>query len=251
MDKKPINLVLSGGGARGIAHLGIVQALKENGYEIKGISGTSMGALMGSMLAARFKPLQILEAIEDRDIVKRINHGIFKSKGGLMTYKPLARFLKRMFPVDDFSQLSIPFYCVTSNLSTGKAELHHSGPFLEKVLASSSIPIIFEPIIIDEETHCDGGLFNNMPVDPFIDGEFPIFGVNVNSIKYQKEFDGIKEMATRVYQTAIASSVIENRKHCNDYIEIPELRKYGTLEFKEAQAIFDLGYNKTIEYLTK
>lgn len=251
MDTKPINLVLSGGGARGIAHLGIVQALQENKYEIKGISGTSMGALMGSMLAAKFKPSQILDALENRDILRKINHGIFRSKSGLMTFKPLARFLKRMFPVDDFNQLSIPFYCVSSNLSTGKPELHESGPFLEKVLASSSIPIIFEPIMIDGETHCDGGLFNNMPVDPFINGKYPIFGVNVNSVKYQKEFDGIKEMATRVYQAAIASSVNENKKYCSEYIEIPELRKYGTLDFKDAQEIFQLGYDKTIEYIRK
>lgn len=242
---KHINLVLGGGGARGIAHLGIAQALTENGYTIAGVSGTSIGAMVGCFIAAQIEPKQILELFKDQNVFTMFGSG----KKGMMSFKPLKEFILDQHPYRTFEEFEIPFYCTTSNISLGKGELHHQGAFIDKVLASCSLPFIFEPVVIEGETHIDGGMYNNLPVDPFLSAPHPTLAINVSYVKDQFEFNNSIDIAKRTIQLTIFNSVSKNLSKCEHVLDLQELRAFNTLDFHKRDEIYEMGYQAGIKWI--
>ena len=141
-------IAFSGGGARGIVHLGVLEALHKYGIHPEIISGTSMGALVGVFYAAGYEPRQILDLVKTSKTIKLFKWQLPSS--GLIDLKKLRSVLEKNIGEDDFSALKKPFYCSVVNLNSGHSEIKSSGKLFQWVLASASIPVIFEPQIIDE-----------------------------------------------------------------------------------------------------
>ncbi|PLX08308.1 MAG: patatin [Marinilabiliales bacterium] len=245
-SRKPdtFSLVLSGGGARGAIHLGVLQALDENDIKIEAVSGTSIGAVVGSLYCAGVKPNEI------KDIMKSSRFaGVFQLSlnKGLLKMTKLKKALAEFIPVNEFKSLQIPFYCCVSNIDSGTYKIISSGDLSKAVLASASIPIIFAPVEINNNHYVDGGLFNNLPVDPFI-GKKNILGVHVNNQKFTGA-NNMRSVAERVFSLISKQSVDKNRKHCKFFIEPLLEKNYNVLDFGSTQELFDIGYREGISFV--
>ncbi|MGQ7868099.1 patatin-like phospholipase family protein [Sunxiuqinia sp. sy24] len=243
MMKTKIGISLSGGGARGIAHIGVLAALEKYGIHPELISGTSMGALVGVLYASGLKPEAILELINASKIHQIISWAF--PAGGLLDLDKVEHLLRTNIPEDDFSALNKKFYCAVTNLNTGKFELISKGKLIDYVLASASIPIVFEPRIIRGQTYVDGGLLNNLPVEPLVDQADIIIGVHVNHNEELKEVSGIKAIAERSFRLAITKNANEKFGLCDFVIDPPKIRKYSTFDFSKANEIYAIGFEET------
>src|SRR5256885_214271 len=139
-----INLVLSGGGARGIAHAGVIKALVESNITIHAISGASSGAITGAFFAKGMTPEEILEAaVKNADFnPRRFNLGFYSKRN-------MEKILIGYFPEDSFSSLKIPLYAAATNINSGRNEYLCSGKLVQALIASSALPILFPPIEIN------------------------------------------------------------------------------------------------------
>lgn len=236
-------IALSGGGARGIMHIGVLEALNKYGIYPEIISGTSMGALVGVFYASGMQPLQILKLVKSSKM-----HQLIKWKlpsAGLLDMKKVLSLLQEHIPEDDFSALKKPFYCNVSNLNTGLPETKHTGKLHQWVLASASIPVIFEPQIIDGKTYVDGGLFDNLPVDCIRSQCQYLIGVHVNHNGPEENITGIKAIAERTFRLAITQNVNESLSKCDFVIDPENTRLFNTFDFSKADEIFNLGFEST------
>lgn len=166
--KRPkVGLVLSGGGARGFAHIGVLKVLSAAGYKIDLIAGTSMGAIIGAAYAGGYAPETIEElAIKFsrlKEIIKLLD--INPPRKGLLVGNRVKKYLEKIFKEQPlFSDLSIPFGLNAVDLISGREITFYSGELLPAIMASISIPGIFAPVKLNEYYLVDGGLLNNLPV---------------------------------------------------------------------------------------
>ncbi len=165
MSKKKIGLALSGGAARGLAHIGVLEVLEREGIPIDLIAGTSAGALIGALYAlsndaSRTKDL-IIDLVSKRFALLA---DLTLPRTGLIQGKRFKNLLKSSIGDIEFGDLSIPFACVATDIGTGEAVVIEQGSVIEGVRASTSIPGIFTPIKKDGRYLVDGGLVNPIPV---------------------------------------------------------------------------------------
>ncbi len=182
---KTVSLVLSGGGARGYAHIGVIDVLKKRGYKIKSISGTSMGAVIGGLEACG-KLNEYRQWIATKtlfDVAKMIDFN-FKSglSKGLIKGEAMFSYIKELLGDIKIEELPIKFTAVAVNLTRQKEVWYQSGDLYHAIRASSAIPGIFVPVVKDNELIVDGGVLNNVPIAPTMsdDTELTVV-VNVNS----------------------------------------------------------------------
>ena len=242
-SKYKFGISLSGGGARGILHIGVLEALNKYGIHPEVISGTSMGALVGVFYASGMEPLQILDLVKSSKLHRMINWKL--PSNGLLDLKKLIPILEKNIPEDDFACLKRPFYCTVTNLNSGLTEVKNSGKLFQWVLASASIPVIFEPQIIDGNTYVDGGLFSNLPADCIRDQCRFLIGVHVNRNNQEENIQGFKAIAERTFRLVFAKNVQESFALCDFIIDPPQTRLYNTFDFGKADEIFRIGYEET------
>lgn len=164
MGKKyKIGVVLSGGGAKGFAQLGLLQAMEERGLIPEIITGSSVGAMVGALYADGYSPKEML-AIFKNDRFFDLAIPKFHANSLLKTDN-LQKKLKNVLRAKTFEDLNIPLIISTSNITNGEVVYFKSGILLDKIIASFSIPILFNPTVIDGEYYVDGGLFDNFPVE--------------------------------------------------------------------------------------
>jgi NTE family protein len=247
MEEKPtkykFGIALSGGGARGILHIGVLDALKKYGIHPEIISGTSMGALVGVFYASGMEPLQILELVKSGKLHRMINWRL--SPNGLLDLKKALPILEKHIAADDFSCLKKPFFCTVTNLNSGLTEIKSSGKLFQWVLASASVPVIFEPQIIDGKTYVDGGLFENLPARCIRDFCSFLIGVHVNRNEAEENIQGVKAIAERTFRLVFAKNVVESFALCDFIIDPPQTRLFDTFDFGKADEIYRIGFAET------
>ena len=234
-------LVLSGGGARGIAHIGVLQGLEEAGIDIHEISGTSMGAIVGAFYAAGIPPRGMMEILRhDRRFLDRFRPRL--ARAGLINMSFLRETLAEYIGVDDFGALKRPLFVAASNLNSGVCTYFHEGPLYQAVAASAALPILFEPQEIEGQTYVDGGLTNNFPIDPLQGRCDHILGVHVNPQADWHQFRGMRDIAVRCFGIAIWQTVKERLAACDLAIEPEGTRAYGLLDFDDLEPLYEAGY---------
>ena len=243
MEKYKLGISLSGGGARGILHIGVLEALHKYGLHPDIVSGTSIGAFVGVLNAVGMEPLQILELVKSSKMYKMIKWKVPSS--GLLDLNKILSVLQKHISVDDFAALKIPFYCSVTNLNSGQSEIKSLGKLFQWVLASASIPIVFEPQIIGGNTYVDGGLLNNLPAQCIRDQCGFLIGVNVNHNGPEENIIGFKAIAERAFRLTMAKNVNESLAICDFIINPPKTRLYSVFDFGRADEIFQLGFEET------
>lgn len=235
-----IGLALSGGGARGFAHLGIAQYMYEQNIRPDMISGTSAGAIAGAFLAAGYEPKRTMEIISDINFLKFFRPAM--SWSGLVNLEKISDLLLEYFPENSFSDFKIPLIISTTNYTKGENVNFESGELIKPLLASASIPVIFKPITIGEESYVDGGITNNLPVNlikPHVD--FTI-GVNCNPVGISDQNNSMKEMLERTMLMIINYQTKEQAKLCDIFIEPQDLSAYKVFSISKAKEIYEIGY---------
>jgi len=233
-------IVLSGGAVRGFAHLGVLKALHEAELVPDVISGVSAGSIVGAFYADGFEPDEILDIFERKKFFELVGL-IFKNKG-LLDISGLKKLLGKNLRAKSFEDLKKPLYVTATNLTSGKAEYFNKGKLIEKIIASSSIPVLFKPQKIGDITYVDGGLVNNLPLKPIQKKCKKIIGVNVNPLEENPELDGIRNIAIRSFHISIANSVRHKKDLFDIYIEPKKLKKFGYFNVKQSRDLFHIGY---------
>jgi len=243
-----IGIALSGGSARGFAHIGVLKALDEHGMSPDIVSGTSMGSLIGVLYAAGYSPDQILEIVKKDKIYNLVSLRI--GQNGFFELDAVKKILKDKIEKDDFSALKKPFYLSVANITDGKNEVKgEKGPLIDFVLASCSVPVIILPQEIDGVTYIDGGLFDNLPAQSIKDKCQTLIGVHVNYNGPMKKIEGMKDIAQRAFSLGVEQNVVESRKLCDFMIEPEEMKEFSFFDFDRIDDLVEVGYKATLKLI--
>jgi NTE family protein len=272
IPRKKIGLVLTGGGAKGFAHIGVLKVLEEAGIKIDYIGGTSMGAVVGGLYASGYNARQLDSIFSEtnfdellQDYIPRETKSFYEKRNeelyaislpfnkfsigvplalskGLYNYSLITRLTHKVRHVRDFNKLPIPFLCIGTNIETGEQVLLNNGYLPQALLASSSFPTLFSPVEINGKMLVDGGVVNNYPIDEIKKlGADIIIGVDVQD--GLKDRNALKE-ATRILVQISNLSMIEDMKEkvrkTDIYIK-PDVEKYSVISFDKGKEIIKKG----------
>lgn len=249
-DKRAkIGLVLSGGGIRGVAHIGAIRALEENGIYPTHISGTSAGAIVGALYAGGVNWADILHFLKTIPIFQAHKYALRKP-GFLDTEKFYPDF-KKLLPQDNFTALDKALYVTATNIVSGTLKVFDSGEVIRPILASASFPGVFTPTKVGKSYYVDGGVLNNFPVEPLIMHCNKIIGVYVNPLKNIRTADlrHSYNVLERAYKIKMAADSIQKFADCDLVIRPESLSGYNTFSMNSIDAIFEIGYKSSQEAL--
>ncbi|MFD1553502.1 patatin [Putridiphycobacter roseus] len=247
LTKPKIGIVLSGGGARGIAHLGILKALEEFGVQPTIISGTSAGAIAGAFYAKGFSIKEILAIVKSGKFFNFSS--ILIKKQGVFSMKGFENIYKQYFPKNVFSDLKIPLYVTATDIMKGEVVHFSTGNLSMSLMASSCIPVVFQPIAYKGTYFVDGGVLDNFPIDPILNKCDKVIGIYVNSIKKEVEAIHMNDILDRSFHLALNNNLGPKIKKCALFIEPPDMSQYGIFDLKKIEEIFEYGYQygRTLE----
>jgi NTE family protein len=240
-------LVLSGGAVRGIAHLGILQSIIEHHIQIDIISGTSAGAIAGAFFSDGFSPYEILELFSKKKFYELIRVSFLRS--GFFKVQGLKKILKQNLKTRRLEELPIPLIVSATNFIDGKIEYFDSGDLINILIASSSIPILFKITKINGIFYTDGGIMDNLPVDPIRKKCRKIIAVHVNPIGHLDKLKSPVQAIERIFHLAVASEIQRKKNLVDLFIEPSQLIKYGLFDLRDAKTIFQVGYDSAQEIL--
>jgi NTE family protein len=240
--KAVTGLVLSGGGARGYAHLGVMKALNEEGIFPDIISGTSAGAIAGAFYADGYKPEEILRILSENSRLNLMSFTI--PKEGLMKMSGMIRLLRDYLRAKTFEELKIPLYVTGTDLNNGKIVYFSSGDIINPVVASASIPVVFRPVVINNISYVDGGVIDNMPIAPIEKHCSRIIGSYVNPLGERAGFTSFMAIAERSFQLSVSKDISAKRRRFDLFISPGELCKYNAFDQGKAKDMFAIGYDE-------
>ena len=270
--KLKVGLVLSGGGTKGFAHIGVLRQIEKAGISLDMVGGTSMGAVVAALYASGYSVDQIEKIFMQLDYDAFVNdrmpraqaslfakerehrylYSLGFSKKGIHLPKAVSKgqnpydFLKFHFShvdtIQDFSKLKIPFYCVATNLETGALTVFDKGDLAQSLRASASLPTLFEPMRIGESIYIDGGVSDNFPVMEMRNRDIDIIiGVDAQGTLYKRErIKDVVDLLDQIISFQMYSRNEFKKKQVDVYIR-PLVSDYGVQDFKALQKIIDLG----------
>ncbi|MCD6544890.1 MAG: patatin-like phospholipase family protein [Flavobacteriaceae bacterium] len=270
-DDVKVGLVLSGGGAKGFAHVGVLKVLEEAGIRVDYIAGTSMGSVIGGLYAAGYNARELDSILVKYDLsslikdeLPRNSYSFYQKKNegkyalslpidkwkiglpsvskGQNVYNLISQLTEHVHEIEDFSKLPIPFFCIATNLETGEEVILDKGSLSEAIRASGSFPGLLTPVKIDDKVLIDGGIVNNYPVEELkAKGVDYIIGVNVMGKLLQEE--KLKSMPLILGQIAgfqVYKNIKEKSKLTDIYIK-PDISEFNNFSFDRVNDIILVG----------
>lgn len=242
-------LALSGGGAKGFAHLGAIKALEEKGFKPDIISGTSAGAIVAALYASGKTPEAIVKLFQKKEFKNFAKLTLPRS--GFFSMDKFKQFIAKHLAIETFEELEIPIHVVATNLDKGVSTTFSTGPILEPLMASCSIPILFSPVDIEGNHYVDGGVFRNFPVTtirPLCD---TVIGVNVSPVIPTEYKQNLAHIVERTYHYLFLGNTLHDKKQCDLLIQMAKVKQFSTFDLENIQEIFDIGYETTLEAWNK
>ncbi|MBX2984069.1 MAG: patatin-like phospholipase family protein [Flavobacteriales bacterium] len=244
MEKRPF--VLSGGGIRGAAHIGVLRAFHEAGVIPAAISGTSAGALVGALIADGYSTVEVSTLISAE--LKRsrlIRRPSFASRR-------IASFLRRTLRHRYFEELPIPLHVSATDLENGGQRIFSHGELLPALMASCAIPLVFPPVKVNGIFHVDGGMSNNLPVEPFLKEKDRVIAVHVNPLPvFVPGKRGVMRTMDRIWHLNFREMVMRSARGCYLFVEPPELSRFNMFELSKMSNIEQIGYAWAAELMAK
>ncbi|HOU27805.1 MAG TPA: patatin-like phospholipase family protein [Paludibacteraceae bacterium] len=246
-----IGICLSGGGALGFSHIGVLQALEDNGIKPAYISGSSMGAIIGVLYAQGISPKEMMKIIP-KEKMNRFSR-IWKLPSSILGFSSMItvhELLSKYVPHNRFDHLQIPLFVCVTNLYSGEWEIKSTGDrLIDYVCASAAIPSVFEAQIIDSMHYVDGGVLNNLPVEPLLDKCDVIIGVDVLEYPRKKELKKASDVVLYSILAANAETHRVRKPYCNYYISCNGASTYSIFDFHAFKELYEIGYQRTVEYI--
>ena len=279
-DKPKIGVVLSGGGAKGLAHIGALKVLEDAGVEIDYIGGTSMGAIIGGLYAAGYSASSLDSIFNQldadavlRDFTPRGSKNFFEKRNdevyaltlpfknfklgfptavskGLYNYAIVNRLTNHVRHIRDFDNLPIPFVCIATDIETGKEVVIREGILPDAILASGAFPSLYYPVEIDGRLLIDGGVTNNYPVEEVRKmGADIIIGIDVqDDLKTRDEIKGATGVLVQINNYQMIEKMVKKRKLTDIYIK-PDINGFSVISFDEGREIIDKGEDAAKAFL--
>ena len=270
--RQKIGLVLSGGGAKGLAHIGALKVIEEAGVKIDYVGGTSMGAIVGALYASGYSARELDSIFKTTNFTSLIQDNVPRSaktfyekddseryalslpftnfnvsfpealSGGQNIYSELVRLLFHVKDVEDFNDLKIPFLCIATNVETGQEVLLNSGYLPEAIMASGTFPSLFEPAEIDNEILIDGGVVNNYPIDRVrAMGADLIIGVDVqHDLAERESLSSATEILLQINNYRTVNDMKKKVAKTDIYIR-PEIDEFSVVDFGRSKDIIESG----------
>lgn len=267
-----VGLVLSGGGAKGLAHIGALKVIEEAGVKVDYIGGTSMGAIVGALYASGYSAKELDSIFRVTDFTKLIQDNVprgaktfyekensekyaltlpftnFKVSfpqaisGGQNIYNELVRLLFHVKDVNDFNKLPIPFLCMATNVETGEQVLLDHGYLPEAIVASGTFPSLFEPSEIEEEILIDGGVVNNYPIERVREmGADFIIGVDVqHDLATRESLSSATEILLQINNYRTVNDMKKKSEETDIYIR-PAIDEFSVIDFGRSKDIVKSG----------
>jgi len=281
-ENPKIGLVLSGGGAKGLAHIGVLKVIDSLGIRIDYIGGSSMGAVVGGLYATGYSGQQLDSIFRDIDFDVLLGDKVprpsktfqerknaekyaaslplndFKLKlpssisRGQNVFNLLTKLTKDEWDINDFSKLSIPFYCIATNMETGEAIVLDKGNLAEAMSISSILPTLFQPIEKDGILLMDGGIANNYPVEILKAKNLDyIIGVNVQEDLLTKdEIKSVSEILSQI-NSFRSSEAMKAKKEMTDLFIEPNVEGYNVISFNKGSEIIEKGKKAATPFLNE
>lgn len=243
-----LGLVLGGGGARGFAHLGVIQAMYEAGLKPDIISGTSAGSIIGAMIASGHTPEECLNFFLGKKILHFARPTM--SKKGIMTMTSLEERLAEFINTKTFEELKIPLVITASDINSAIPTHFEQGELLPCIIASCSIPVVFTPKEINNIDYVDGGVFMNLPVRPIRKRCEKIIAVEINSIDTSEKITNMLGMAVRSFHLGLDRNTDIDRSMSDIFIAPQNMSKYSMFDLEHVREIYNEGY-KTAKRILK
>ena len=273
LQKKPkIGLVLSGGGAKGFAHIGVLKVIEEAGIKIDYIGGTSMGSVIGGLYATGYNAAQIDSIFQATDFNELINDFIPRSSKnfyerrndesyalvlpfhkfkieipealskGMYNFNLLSRITRNVRHIKDFNQLPTPFLCIGTNIETGEEVLLNKGNLAQAMIASSAFPSLFSPVEIDGKILVDGGVVNNYPIEEIRKlGADIIIGVDVqDGLSDRTQLKDATKILVQITNLQSIERMKKNVTNTDVYIK-PDITQYSVISFDKGKEIITKG----------
>lgn len=237
-----IGLVLSGGGFRGMAHIGVIKYIEEIGLHPSFVAGTSAGAIVGALYAAGYSSNEILDFFLHTRVFSWKNYAY--RKAGILEPLRFSERLKEYLPENDFAKLRRRFFVARTNLFTGEGEIISEGELIPNIMASAALPLLFAPVEINGVLYADGGIVNNFPVGPLLHHCQHILGVYVNPLemKHRQDFKHTYHVMERAFHISMAQNSTSKFSHCEVMIVPEKLKFHSLVDIKHIRDIFELGY---------
>lgn len=245
-----IGLALSGGGARGYAHIGVLQALEEFSIKPDIIAGVSAGSIVGSFYCSGLSTQDMLDCFSSEKFTNFAEITI--PRVSLFQAEGLHKFLIEVLGDTQIEDMKIPCRVIATDIDNCISKVFDKGKAADIIWASSSIPIVFPPVELNGINYVDGGVLRNFPVQPIRKLCDYVIGVNVNPLKmeptYKKNILGI---AARSYFLMFRSNQVEDCKLCDMLIQPKEVAEFSLFDTKNMKKIVDAGYQATIAILNQ
>ncbi|WP_234859362.1 patatin-like phospholipase family protein [Aquimarina aquimarini] len=247
---KNIGLVLSGGGFRGVAHVGVIQALEEAGILPSFVSGTSAGAIVGSLYSQGHTPIEIKDFFTKTPLLK-LNR-FTRKKAGFLDSEKFHTDLLTYFPKNSFESLDKKLFITATNLIEGISTVFDSGELIKPLLASAAFPGVFSPVMINNQLYADGGILDNFPIEPLQNQCDLIIGVDVSPIKKPKitDFKHAYNVMQRAYYLRAKPNSETKFKYCDIIIQPKQLINHGVFDTSSLDKVYDFGYQEAKLQLT-
>ena len=250
-NKYNIGLALSGGGARGFAHIGVLIALEKFDMRPNIISGVSAGSIVGSMYAAGLAPLEILKCLtEIHQLVKHPE--ISLPKEGIFKLNKFGNLLNEWLPIKKIEDTRIPLIICATDLDNGKPIGWTKGEIAERVMASCCIPIVFKPININGVNCVDGGVLRNLPAWAIRKKCRKLIGSNCSPIEKDYQYKpSLIDTAVRSFSLMAKSNTLQDILFCDHVIQSNEVSRYKMYDIAAMKNITIHGYNSACRVLEK
>ncbi len=243
-----LGIVLSGGGVKGVAHIGLIQALREQGIQPKYVAGTSAGALVGAMYAADWHAKDMIDFFKGTPLFSWYYYST--NKPGILDTEKYRSHFEKFFGIDDFADLSKKLIITTTNLEKAQTVYHSTGELITPLMASCSVPLVFSPLSIQGQLHADGGIMNNFPVEPLQElGLKHILGSFACSVMHTQPKDLNTSLKVMYRSFDLSTEALCRYKFPDcDYVFAPkELANIGFLDSKSVDEAYKVGYESAIK----
>ena len=279
LGERAVGVVLGGGGARGFAHIGVLQALEEARIHIDHVGGTSIGSIIAAAYARGWSPAQILEIVARVFTRSRAVVDLDIPTVAMLGGAKLDNILRELFGNLDIGDLWLPFYAISSSLTSARMVVHDRGPVWVAVRASASLPGVYPPVLADGQLLVDGGVVNNVPIDVMQQrcGEGTVIAVDVSGggltdIELDRDLlkgwdllrkrlnpFGEKVRAPGIGQILVGSTMLSSKQLLGHLLETgqvslylrPPVEDFQLLGFKAYQRLYEIGYETARKALEK
>ena len=275
-----VGLVLSGGGAKGLAHIGVLKVIDSLGIKVDYVAGTSMGAIVGGLYASGYNAEQLDSIFSNvdvdallQDFTPRGSKSFYEKRNdeiyaltlpfnkfklglpsglskGLYNFNLLSSLTQHVSHVRDFKQLPIPFLCIATDAETGEKIVLDSGILAQNMIASGALPTLYSPVEINGRVLIDGGVVDNYPIEELkARGIDVIIGVDVqDGLKTREELKGVTSVLAQINNFSMIEKMEGKQKATDIYIK-PDIKGFTVVAFEKGKEIIGKGKEKALEFV--